>query len=144
MTEPEAFEAELKKIAAEFAGRFDPAEGTLDFSKQSLPVLDASLLKARVAGLSPEALRDLAIGAGAYLAEVIRKRAPLPLRWVPSSIVPGGGGPQNPYLLATPRNLVFAILSKPSKLLEKGEGERLAPFADAVQDLISREATSKG
>ena len=43
----------------------------------------------------------------------------------------------NPYLLATPKNLVFAVLGKPIK-----DSEPLGPFADKVQELCSREATS--
>lgn len=144
MDESERFEAEAKRIAEAFAGDFDAADGVLDFSRESLATLDAYLLKTRNAALPAEDLRAVALGAGAYLAEVIRRRAPVTLRWVPASVLPGAPDPANPFLLATPKNLVFAVLGKPQKLLEQGEEDSLVRLAGAVQDLCSREATSAG
>ena len=150
MSDVEAFEHELEQIAKEFAVSFPavgalgiPA-GALDFSKQSLTHLEAGLLKVRNMSMPGARLRDLAIGAGAYLAEVIRRRSPVPLRWVPASVIPGDADPDNPFLLATPKNLVVAVLSKPKKLIQNGITDGVVHFADVVNDLFSREATSRG
>lgn len=143
MNERERFEAEAKEIAEAFASDFDAAHGVLDFSKDSLATLDAYLLGPAKA-LAAEDQRALALGAGAYLAEVIRRRAPVTLRWVSASVLPGTPDPANPFLLATPKNLVFAVLGKPQKLLDQGEQDSLVRFTGAVQDLCSREATSGG
>lgn len=149
MTEAEVFEAELAQVAQQFAasfpsaGDFGVADGALDFSKQSIVVLEAALLKLRNASMPSGRLRDVAIGAGAYLAEVIRRRSPVALRWVPASVLPGSPDPDNPFLLATPKNLVVAVLSKPKRLLQNGITDGLVHFAEVVNDLFSREATSR-
>jgi hypothetical protein len=73
---------------------------------------------------------------------VIIRRAPVKLRWVSGTVLPGGAaGPENPFVLATPKNVVFAVLGKPQRLTA---GETLKGFADKVQDVCSREATSVG
>jgi hypothetical protein len=124
--EPVGFGAEVTRVAEELAELH-----ALDFSKASLGQLDALLKSA-----DPELKR----AAGAYLAEVIIRRAPVKLRWVEAKRVNAGwNDPDNPYLLATPKNLVFAVVGKPLK-----DGESLVGFAEKVQELCSREATSGG
>lgn len=146
MSEVAEFEAAARTLAQEFTHAEGLPEGALDFSKDSLAHLEAYLLslRERAAQVGPEELRELAIGAGAYLAEVVRRRAPVALRWVPASVLPGASDRDNPFLLATPKNLVFAVLGKPHRLLAHGAGESVVSFADAVQQLCSREATSLG
>jgi hypothetical protein len=150
MGDSDAFEAAAKEMAEEFATSFPTTEawglaaGALDFTKASLPLLDAALLKVREANLPPESRGELVTAAGAYLAEVIRRRSPVKLRWVPASVIPGAADPANPFLLATPKNLVFAVLGKPRALLVNGVSDSLTPFADKVNELCSREATAVG
>lgn len=128
--------AEFERAATAMAEQLAERLG-LDFSRESLQQLEDELLKAPGGEQA-----ELALAAGAYLAEVVRRRAPVGLRWVPSSVLPGVSDPANPFLLATPKNLVFAVLGKPKKRLEKSAGEGLIAFANAVQDLCSREATA--
>jgi hypothetical protein len=118
------FGAEVTRIAGELAQLHQ-----LDFSKQSLASVDALLKGADV---------DLKRAAGAYLAEVIIRRSPVKLRWVEAKRVNAAwNDPDNPYVLATPKNLVFAVVGKPLK-----DSESLVTFADKVIDLCSREATT--
>ena len=122
---PVDFGAEVTKVAEELA----ELEG-LDFSKESLSALEGALTR------KPDL--DFARAAGAYLAEVIIRRSPVPLRWVESKRVNAAWkDADNPYVLCTPKNLVFAVLGKPKK-----KDGSLRDFADKIQDLCSREATS--
>lgn len=121
-----SFEEQVLSIAEEFAELQQ-----LDFSRLSLAAVDAVVKDGSV---------ELKRAAGAYLAEVIRRRSPVKLRWVEAKRVNAAwNDADNPYLLATPRNLVFAVLGKPFK-----DSESLGPFADKVQELCSREATASG
>jgi hypothetical protein len=125
---PVDFAAEVTRVAEELA----ELEG-LDFSKESLSALEGAL--GRKAGDL-----DFARAAGAYLAEVIIRRAPVKLRWVEAKRVNAGWrDADNPWLLCTPKNLVFAVLGKP----KKHDGS-LRELADKVQELCSREATASG
>ncbi len=122
----DAFAEQVRRIAGELA-RLDEA---LDFSKESLARLEERLKE------SPDP--DLARAAGAYLAEVIMRRSPVKLRWVEAKrVYDAWNDADNPWLLATPKNLVFAVLGKPLK-----HDTTLVDFADKVQHLCSREATS--
>lgn len=146
MTPTEEFEVAATDAAQVFASSFERGnlgipKGALDFSKQSLVHLDAYLVKLRAKDPGPEAKKVIGMGAGAYLAEVLRRRSPVKLRWVPASVLPAQS-PDDPFLLATPKNLVFLVMGKPRKLLEQGEGDTLVRFADEVHELCSREATS--
>jgi hypothetical protein len=68
------------------------------------------------------------------------RRSPVKLRWVEAKRVNAAwNDADNPWVLATPKNLVFAVLGKPVK-----RDGSLAELADKVQDLCSREATSGG
>lgn len=126
MSREEEFAAACKVMAEAFAAR----DKDFDFSAGSLNAVQAAL------DGDVETLR----AAGAYLAEVIIRRAPVKLRWVAGSVLPNNAaGPNNPFVLATPRNVVFAVLGKPQRLMS---GETLKGFADAVQDVCSREATA--
>ncbi len=80
--------------------------------------------------------------AGAYLAEVVIRRAPITLRWVEATVLPGGAGPHDPFVLATPKNLVVMVLGKARRRATNENDDTLMKFATAVQDLCSREATS--
>jgi hypothetical protein len=129
VTREEEFAQACKTLAAELAAR-EPKD--FDFSPESLHAAQAAL----------DGDRELARAVGAYLAEVVMKRSPVKLRWVSGSVLPGGAaGPENPFVLATPKNVVFAVLGKPQRLVS---GETLKQFADKIQDLCSREATSLG
>lgn len=128
MSEPTVdFGAEVTRVAEELA----ELEG-LDFSKESLSALDGALQRKT----DPDFVR----AAGAYLAEVIIRRAPVKLRWVESKRVNAAwSDADNPFVLATPKNLVFAVLGKAAK-----RDGSLKELADKVQELCSREATSAG
>jgi hypothetical protein len=120
------FEEEVTKVAEELA----ELEG-LDFSRLSLNAVEAKL---------PGASDDYLRAAGAYLALVVMRRSPVKLRWVESKLVNAAWrDADNPYVLATPKNLVFAVLGK----AKKRDGS-LVELADKIQDLCSREATSAG
>ena len=122
-----SFAEDVTRIAEELAQLEQ-----LDFGKESLAKLDAKLLANTDA--------DFARAAGAYLAEVIMRRSPVKLRWVESKLVNAAWrDADNPYVLATPKNLVFAVLGK----AKKRDGS-LVELADKIQDLCSREATSGG
>jgi hypothetical protein len=128
MSKEDEFAAACKTLATELAAR-DP---DFDFSPESLNAVQAAL----------DGDRDLARAVGAYLAEVVMRRSPVKLRWVSGSVLPGNAaGPENPFVLATPKNVVFAVLGKPQRLMS---GETLKAFADKIQDVCSREATSVG
>ena len=121
------FASEVTRIAEELAELEQ-----LDFSRPSLAALDARLAQ--------NTDKDFARAAGAYLAEVIIRRSPVKLRWVESKRVNAAWkDADNPFVLATPKNLVFAVIGKALK-----RDGSLAELADKVQELCSREATSGG
>lgn len=127
MSPVEQFAVEVTRVAEELA----ELEG-LDFSKESLSALDGALQRKTDA--------DFVRAAGAYLAEVIIRRSPVKLRWVESRRVNAAwSDADNPFVLATPKNLVFAVLGKAAK-----RDGSLKELADKVQELCSREATSGG
>ncbi|MBL8953546.1 MAG: hypothetical protein JNK82_22410 [Myxococcaceae bacterium] len=127
MSEPaDAFAEQVRRIAGELA----LLDEKLDFSKESLATLEERLKEGHDA--------DFARAAGAYLAEVVMRRAPVKLRWVEAKrVYAAWNDTDNPWLLATPKNLVFAVLGKPLK-----RDTTLVDFADKVQHLCSREASS--
>jgi hypothetical protein len=148
MSPSEEFEAAVKATAEAFVQGFAEGDsglptGALDYSKDSLAALDQYLTKVRAKAPEAELRQAIGLGAGAYLAEVLRRRSPVKLRWVPGSVLPKPSA-NDPFVLATPKNLVFAVLGKPLELLQPDATDTLARFAGAIVELCSREATQVG
>jgi len=123
-------DAEFTEQVRRIAGELARLDDKLDFSKESLGHLEEKLKE--------NADADFARAAGAYLAEVIMRRSPVKLRWVEAKrVYAAWNDADNPWVLATPKNLVFAVLGKPLK-----HDTTLVDFAEKVQHLCSREATS--
>jgi hypothetical protein len=146
---PVEFEAKTKALADELT-RLDLRELMseplqLDYSPASLARLDGLVAAVRAkADMPVELKRGTGQAMGAYLAEVVRRRSPVALRWVSAEVLPTSPGPLNPFVLATPKNLVFVVLGKPYELVVTGGPDTLVAFAERIQELCSREATQTG
>ena len=119
----------------------------LDFSIESLKLVDKYLEKIRKKSLSENDVKKIILRCGTYLGEVIRKRTPKIISWITfekanekNDLVHKLGKDLTTHILLINKNnnSLWFQLSKIYKFIEYGKQDNLTSFAKVMLDDINK------